>query len=102
MAQGGDPTGSGSGGPGYTVPDEINDHKHVEGVISMAKTAAPDSAGSQFFITLADVPHLDGTYTVFGKVIRGMSSGVKVIAMRDPNTATTPGEAIRPITITEE
>ena len=101
VAQGGDPSGSGSGGPGYNVPDEVNDHKHVEGALSMAKTAAPDSAGSQFYITLANVPHLDGGYTVFGKVREGMDV-VLAIEAREPSPSAAPGAAIKAISITVE
>jgi peptidylprolyl isomerase len=73
MAQTGDPTGTGMGGS--KKPDlkaEFNDIKHVKGVMSMARSASPNSANSQFFIMLADSPHLDGQYTAFGKVIKGM------------------------------
>ena len=101
VAQGGDPTGSGSGGPGYNVPDEVNNHKHEEGALAMAKTAAPDSAGSQFYITLATVPHLDGGYTVFGKVREGMEV-VHAIEAREPTPDAAPGAAIKTITITAE
>ncbi|MCD8307258.1 MAG: peptidylprolyl isomerase [Clostridia bacterium] len=79
MIQGGDPLGTGTGGPGYTIKGEFasngykcNDVKHVRGVISMARATAPDSAGSQFFIMHADAPYLDGQYAAFGKVLRGM------------------------------
>ncbi len=73
VIQGGDPRGNGSGGPGYTIKLEIgNGLKHCKGAISMARTAQPDSAGSQFFITLAATPHLDGGYAVFGWVKSGM------------------------------
>ncbi len=72
MAQGGDPTGTGTGGPGYSIKAEFNKHKHVAGTISMARSADPDSAGSQFFVCLAPASHLDGQYTVFGQVIDGM------------------------------
>jgi cyclophilin family peptidyl-prolyl cis-trans isomerase len=75
MAQGGDPNGDGSGGPGYTIPDECrqeNHRNHFRGTLSMAKTAEPDSAGSQFFICFAPVDHLDGKYTAFGRVVEGM------------------------------
>ena len=72
VAQGGDPQGTGTGGPGYNVPRELSDHKHVEGAIAMARSQNPDSAGSQFYICLADVPFLDGEYAVFGMVRSGM------------------------------
>jgi cyclophilin family peptidyl-prolyl cis-trans isomerase len=75
MAQAGCPDGTGSGGPGYTIPDECRkpDHRlHFRGSLSMAKTPAPDSGGSQFFLTFAPTRHLDGEHTVFGRVIRGM------------------------------
>jgi cyclophilin family peptidyl-prolyl cis-trans isomerase len=67
MIQGGDPTGTGSGGPGYTIPAEFNATPHEPGVLSMARTSDPNSAGSQFFICLEKVPHLDRQYTAFGK-----------------------------------
>ncbi|MFP4016006.1 MAG: peptidylprolyl isomerase [Halanaerobiales bacterium] len=78
MIQGGDPEGTGMGGPGYSIPGEFsingfdNDLKHTRGVISMARSQHPDSAGSQFFIMHKDAPHLDGQYAAFGKVIEGM------------------------------
>ena len=77
MIQGGDPDGTGAGGPGYSIKGEFsqngfkNDLKHTEGVLSMARTMAPDSAGSQFFIMHKDAPHLDGAYAAFGKVTKG-------------------------------
>jgi peptidyl-prolyl cis-trans isomerase B (cyclophilin B) len=67
MIQGGCPEGTGTGGPGYTIPAEFNATKHVPGVVSMARTQDPNSAGSQFFICLEAVPHLDRQYTAFGK-----------------------------------
>ena len=72
MAQGGCPRGDGTGGPGYKVKAEFNDIKHERGVISMARAADPDSAGSQFFICFDAHPHLDRQYTAFGKVTEGM------------------------------
>ena len=78
MIQGGDPDGTGMGGPGYEIKGEFsqngfkNDLKHSEGVLSMARTMIPDSAGSQFFIMHKNAPHLDGAYAAFGKVIEGM------------------------------
>ncbi len=72
VVQGGDPKGNGTGGPGYTIKDEFNKQKHVRGALAMARTQAPNSAGSQFYITLAPAHFLDGQYTVFGKVVSGM------------------------------
>ena len=78
MIQGGDPEGTGMGGPGYSIKGEFssngveNNLKHTAGVISMARSMDPDSAGSQFFIMHKDAPHLDGSYAAFGKIIEGM------------------------------
>ena len=72
VIQGGDPKGNGTGGPGYTIPAEFNKQKHVRGAVAMARSQHPDSAGSQFYITYGATPHLDGNYTVFGKVVSGM------------------------------
>lgn len=78
MIQGGDPMGKGVGGPGYSIFGEFrqngfdNDLRHTRGVLSMARSMMPNSAGSQFFIMHADAPHLDGAYAAFGKVIEGM------------------------------
>ncbi len=78
MIQGGCPEGTGTGGPGYSIKGEFaqngvkNDLKHTRGVISMARSMMPDSAGSQFFIMHKDAPHLDGAYAAFGKVVAGM------------------------------
>jgi peptidyl-prolyl cis-trans isomerase B (cyclophilin B) len=79
MIQGGDPNSRGdnrgahgTGGPGYCVKAEFNDRPHKRGTLSMARSADPDSAGSQFFICVADTPHLDGQYTVFGEVVSGI------------------------------
>ena len=79
MIQGGCPQGTGMGGPGYSIKGEFsqngvkNDLKHTEGVLSMARSMMPNSAGSQFFIMHKDAPHLDGAYAVFGKVTEGMN-----------------------------
>jgi cyclophilin family peptidyl-prolyl cis-trans isomerase len=72
MIQGGDPSGTGTGGPGYQLKAEFNDRKHTRGVLSAARTNDPDSAGSQFFIMHGDGPQLDGKYTAFGEVTSGM------------------------------
>ncbi|MBI3096635.1 MAG: peptidylprolyl isomerase [Planctomycetes bacterium] len=72
VIQGGCPFGNGQGGPGYTLPAEFNKRPHVEGVLSMARTSQPDSAGSQFFICLGPQPSLDGKYSVFGEVVQGI------------------------------
>lgn len=80
MIQGGDPEGTGMGGPNYSIKGEFsqngfqNDLKHTEGVLSMARSMMPDSAGSQFFIMHKDSPHLDGGYAAFGKVIEGLEA----------------------------
>ena len=78
MIQGGDPLGTGTGGPGYSIKGEFaqngvkNDLKHTRGVLSMARAMDPDSAGSQFFIMHKDAPHLDGAYAAFGKITEGL------------------------------
>ena len=73
VVQGGDPKGDGTGGPGYKVKAEFNKQQHVRGAVAMARSQDPDSAGSQFYITLAPAHFLDGKYTVFGKVTSGMN-----------------------------
>ena len=99
MIQGGCPNGTGTGGPGYNIPGEFssngfkNDLKHTRGVISMARSMNPDSAGSQFFIMHADAPHLDGQYAAFGKVISGMDA-VDEIAETDTDYMDRPLEDI--------
>jgi cyclophilin family peptidyl-prolyl cis-trans isomerase len=104
VAQGGDPTGSGSGGPGYQIPDEDDgDHTFDEaGVISMAK-AGPDTTGSQFFITYAATPDLEANFTVFGQVTAG-TDVLEQITPRDPSTDPNapPGDTIATITIEEQ
>ena len=93
MIQGGDPEGSGMGGPGYRIKGEFtknkfkNDLKHTEGVLSMARSQSKNSAGSQFFIMTADATHLDGLYAGFGKVTKGMD-----IVHNIENTETLPGD----------
>ena len=88
MIQGGCPEGTGMGGPGYSIKGEFtsngfkNDLKHTKGVLSMARTMDPDSAGSQFFIMVANAPHLDGQYASFGKVIEGMEVADKIVAQK--------------------
>ena len=72
VVQGGCPKGNGTGGPGYQIKAEFNKQKHVRGSVAMARSQHPDSAGSQFYITYGATPHLDGNYTVFGKVVSGM------------------------------
>ena len=88
MIQGGDPEGTGMGGPGWHIKGEFrangvdNPIKHTRGVLSMARSMNPDSAGSQFFIMHADAPHLDGQYAAFGKVIEGIEEVDKIASVR--------------------
>lgn len=95
MIQGGDPTGTGMGGPGYKLKAEFNDTKHVKGILSMARAQDPDSAGSQFFIMHGTSPHLDNQYTAFGKVTEGLDV-VDKIASTDTDGRDRP---MKPITI---
>ena len=83
VAQAGDPTGTGSGGPGYTIPLEVNSHKHVDGALGMARTNDPNSAGSQWFLDYGPQPALDSGYTVFGQIVEGRDVLDK-ITPRDP------------------
>ena len=88
MIQGGDPEGTGMGGPGYCIKGEFNqngfknDLKHTAGVISMARTMMPNTAGSQFFIMVADAPHLDGQYASFGMVIEGQDVADRIVNVK--------------------
>ena len=107
MIQGGDPEGSGCGGPGYSIKGEFysngveNNLKHTEGVLSMARSMAPDSAGSQFFIMHKNAPHLDGGYAAFGKVIEGMEA-VDRIAETNTDRSDRPLEDQKMKTVTVE
>ena len=107
VAQAGDPQGTGRGGPGYTIKDDVNSHKFVEGTLGMAKTSdpatgkvVPNSAGSQWFIDYAPQPSLDGGYTAFGQLTGGRDV-LNKIEPRDPASATCPGTKINTIEITE-
>ena len=95
MLQGGDPEGTGRGGPGYHLKAEFNDTKHEKGILSMARTNDPDSAGSQFFVMHGTAPHLDNQYTVFGKVIEGLDV-IDKIANVETGAADRP---VKPVTI---
>ncbi len=102
MIQGGDPLTKdpakealwGTGDPGYKIKAEFNDRKHERGVLSMARSADPDSAGSQFFLMLGDAPHLDGKYTAFGKLIKGDDVLAKIA--ETPTTSAPNGEPSKP------
>ena len=106
MIQGGDPEGVGMGGPGYTIPGEFssngfaNDLRHSRGVLSMARTMDPDSAGSQFFIMVDDAPHLDGEYAAFGKVIEGMETADAIVrAPKDRNDKPIMPQRMKSVTV---
>ena len=99
MVQGGCPIGNGTGGPGYAIEGEFSSNgfnnpiKHTRGVISMARSSNPNSAGSQFFIMHKDAPHLDGSYAAFGRVIEGIEV-VDMIARRNTDTFDKPLEPV--------
>ncbi|MEX2142043.1 MAG: peptidylprolyl isomerase [Pirellulales bacterium] len=96
MAQGGDPTGTGSGGPGYQIKDEVDrkdTRMHFRGSLSMAKAPAPDTGGSQFFLTFKPTPHLNGLHTVFGRVIEGFDVVAKINRVEPPKTGGPPANA---------
>ena len=106
MIQGGDPQGSGMGGPGYTIKGEFsgngfkNDLKHTPGVLSMARTMAPNSAGSQFFVMVAPAPHLDGQYAAFGKLVEGQEVADAVVrAPRDRNDKPIMAQKMKKVTV---
>lgn len=104
MVQGGDPKSKnpkapdlGTGGPGWTIPDEFNDHKHEKGVLSMAHTAEPNSGGSQFFLMHGKAPFLDHKYTAFGHVIEGMDVVDAIANVRTAPNPMMPGENSKPL-----
>ena len=106
MIQGGCPSGTGIGGPGYQIKGEFSDNgvknplRHSRGVLSMARSARNDSAGSQFFIMVADAPHLDGAYAAFGRVLSGMEAADEIVAQkRDAADRPRAPQAIRSIRV---
>ncbi len=107
MIQGGDPSGNGTGGPGYGIKGEfvlngfrLNDIKHIRGVLSMARASSPDSAGSQFFIMHQNAAHLDGQYAAFGRVIEGMETVDKIAASEvDWNDKPLTPQVMRTVTV---
>ena len=106
MIQGGDPEGTGMGGPGYSIRGEFsangfkNNLKHDRGVISMARSNRPDSAGSQFFIMVENAPHLDGQYAAFGKVIEGMDEADRIVGVkRDYNDRPREDQRMKRVTV---
>ena len=106
MIQGGCPDGTGMGGPGYSIKGEFtgngfqNDLVHDRGVLSMARTMAPDSAGSQFFVMVEKAPHLDGQYAAFGKVIEGMEGADAIVsAKRDWNDKPRQPQRMKKVTV---
>lgn len=108
MIQGGDPLGNGTGNPGYQIKGEFknngveNNLKHTKGVISMARSQHPDSAGSQFFIMVDDAPHLDGDYAAFGKVVDGLEAVERIVSVeRDENDKPFEDQRIQSIEIQE-
>ncbi len=106
MIQGGDPEGTGGGGPGYSIKGEFaangfeNNLLHQRGVVSMARANPPDSAGSQFFIMVADYPSLDGNYAAFGKVLEGMEEADKIVSVeRDGNDRPLKEQKMKKVTV---
>ena len=109
MIQGGCPKGNGTGGPGWNIKGEFsmngfeNNLKHTRGVLSMARSMMPDSAGSQFFIMVADAPHLDGQYASFGKIIEGMEAADAIVmTKRDMMDKPKTPQRMKKVTIVEE
>ena len=102
MAQAGDPSGTGTGGPGYTIQDEFDSTLRHDGpgVLSMANIGRPNTGGGQFFITFAPTPWLDNAHAVFGRVTEGMDV-VQAIRIRDPQSDPNPGTRLNSVTITE-
>lgn len=106
MVQGGCPEGNGTGGPGHTIKGEFsangfpNSLKHKRGVISMARTSRPNSAGSQFFIMVANAPHLDGNYAAFGEVLEGMDEMDRIVGVkRDRNDRPLEPQRMQTVTV---
>ncbi len=106
MIQGGDPDGTGMGGPNYSIKGEFsingfkNDLKHDKGVLSMARTMAPNSAGSQFFLMVEKAPHLDGEYAAFGKVIEGIEEADRIVKVkRDRNDKPLEAQVMKKVSV---
>lgn len=89
----------GTGNPGYAIDAEFNDTKHVRGILSMARSASPNSAGSQFFVMVANAPHLDNQYSAFGYVIEGMDVADKIVALRGPGDVPTEPCVMESVTV---
>ncbi|MEA4923199.1 MAG: peptidylprolyl isomerase [Eubacteriaceae bacterium] len=109
MIQGGCPDGTGMGGPGWSIEGEFedngidNDIKHTRGVLSMARAMNPNSAGSQFFVMVADSPHLDGQYAAFGKVTDGIEAADKIVSVKTGmNDKPKEDQIMKKVTVTEE
>lgn len=109
MIQGGCPLGTGTGGPGHTIKGEFskngceNNLSHVKGVLSMARSASPNSAGSQFFIMTAESPHLDGSYAAFGKITEGLDVVDEIVkSPRDHNDKPATPQKMKKVYLTEE
>ncbi|NDL67972.1 peptidylprolyl isomerase [Anaerotalea alkaliphila] len=106
MIQGGCPDGTGMGNPGYSIKGEFtsngfkNSLKHTKGVISMARSMNPNSAGSQFFLMVADSPHLDGQYAAFGKIVEGQEVADKIVSVpRDGNDKPREDQVMKKVTV---